>query len=169
MNWESWEDPKNSLTAAAAGLALIRSCGITVSISTELMRSRIALSILNKPTRYWFSINSPTDLTRLFPKWSISSISPLPSFRSVKIFIISNMSCLRRTLIESSTSCSKRAFIFTRPTEDRSYLSESKNRPWNKASAVSKVGGSPGRITLYISTSASSLLVFLSENIVLRI
>ena len=147
MNCDSCDDPKNSLTAAAAGLALIRSCGITVSISTELMRSRIALSILKRPTRYWFSISSPTDRTRLFPKWSISSISPLPSFKSVRIFIISNISCFRRTLTESSTSCPSRAFIFTLPTEDRSYRSESKNNPWNRASAVSKVGGSPGRMT----------------------
>src|ERR1039457_6662319 len=35
MNCESCEEPKNSRTAAAAGLALIRSCGITVSISTD--------------------------------------------------------------------------------------------------------------------------------------
>ena len=35
MNCDSCEEPKNSRTAAAAGLALIRSCGMTVSISTE--------------------------------------------------------------------------------------------------------------------------------------
>jgi len=35
MNCESCDEPKNSRTAAAAGLALIRSCGITVSMSTE--------------------------------------------------------------------------------------------------------------------------------------
>ena len=34
MNCDSCEEPKNSRTAAATGLALIRSCGITVSIST---------------------------------------------------------------------------------------------------------------------------------------
>ena len=27
MNWDSWEDPKNSLTAAVTGLMLIRDCG----------------------------------------------------------------------------------------------------------------------------------------------
>src|SRR3981189_2555215 len=42
MNCDSCEEPKNSRTAAAAGLALIRSCGITVSISTLDMRSLIA-------------------------------------------------------------------------------------------------------------------------------
>ena len=35
MNCESCEEPKNSRTAAAAGLALMRSCGMIVSISTE--------------------------------------------------------------------------------------------------------------------------------------
>ena len=39
-------------TAAAAGLALIRSCGMTLSISTELMRSRMARSMRNRPMRY---------------------------------------------------------------------------------------------------------------------
>ena len=47
MNCDSCDDPKNSRTAAAAGFALIRSCGMTVSISTLLMRSRIARSILS--------------------------------------------------------------------------------------------------------------------------
>jgi phosphoribosyl 1,2-cyclic phosphodiesterase len=35
MNCDSCEEPKNSRTAAAAGFALIRSCGMTVSISTD--------------------------------------------------------------------------------------------------------------------------------------
>ncbi len=68
MNWLSWLEPKNSRTAAAAGLALIRSCGITVSMSIELMRSRIARSMRSRPTRYWFSISSPTERTRRLPR-----------------------------------------------------------------------------------------------------
>ena len=39
-------------TAAEAGLALMRSCGITVSISTDDMRSLIARSMRKRPTRY---------------------------------------------------------------------------------------------------------------------
>ena len=39
-------------TAAAAGFALIRSCGIIVSISTDDIRSLIARSIRSRPTRY---------------------------------------------------------------------------------------------------------------------
>ena len=38
-------------------------------------------------------------------------------------------------------------YTMYRPTEDKSYLSLSKNKARNKASAVSYVGGSPGRIT----------------------
>ena len=45
MNCDSCEEPKNSRTAAAAGLALIRSCGMTVSISIDDMRSLIARSM----------------------------------------------------------------------------------------------------------------------------
>ena len=52
MNWDSCDEPKNSRTAAAAGLALIRSCGITVSISTDDMRSLMARSMRNSPMRY---------------------------------------------------------------------------------------------------------------------
>ena len=68
MNWLSWLEPKNSRTAAAAGLALIRSCGMTVSMSTELMRSLIARSMRKRPMRYWFSISSPTERTRRLPR-----------------------------------------------------------------------------------------------------
>jgi hypothetical protein len=68
MNCDSCEDPKNSRTAAAAGLALIRSWGITVSTSTEDMRSLIARSMRRRPTRYWFSMSSPTDRTRRLPR-----------------------------------------------------------------------------------------------------
>jgi len=52
MNWLSCEEPKNSRTAAAAGLALIRSCGITVSMSTEDIRSLMARSMRKSPMRY---------------------------------------------------------------------------------------------------------------------
>ena len=82
MNCESCEEPKNSRTAAAAGLALIRSCGMTLPISTDDMRSLIARSMRSSPMRYWFSISSPTERTRRLPRLSMSSISPLPS-RSV--------------------------------------------------------------------------------------
>ena len=69
MNWDSCEEPKNSRTAAAAGLALIRSCGITESISTELMRSLIARSITQQadPVLVLHQL-SPTERTRRLPR-----------------------------------------------------------------------------------------------------
>ena len=63
----------------------------------------------------------------------------------------------------SSVLCSIDVFflnfeqIFNLPTEDRSYLSELKNKLLNKFSAVSMVGGSPGLKILKTSKSASSL------------
>ena len=120
MNCESCDEPKNSRTAAAAGLALIRSCGMTVSISTEDIRSRIARSMRSRPTRYWFSISSPTERTRRLPRWSMSSISPRPSRRSTSALMQAMMSSLRSVRTVSSASRSRRMFIFTRPTAERS-------------------------------------------------
>ena len=120
MNCESCDEPKNSRTAAAAGLALIRSCGITVSMSTEPMRSRIARSMRSRPTRYWFSISSPTERTRRLPRLSMSSIVPRPSFSSMSIFTVRSTSSLRSVRYWSSHSTLRRMFIFTRPTADKS-------------------------------------------------
>ena len=120
MNCDSCELPKNSRTAAAAGLALIRSCGITVSMSTEPMRSRMARSMRSRPTRYWFSISSPTERTRRLPRLSMSSIVPRPSFSSQRILTVRRMSSLRSTRTVSAASMVRRMFIFTRPTADRS-------------------------------------------------
>ena len=38
MNWDSWEDPKNSFTAAVTGLILIRDWGEIPSISCVVIR-----------------------------------------------------------------------------------------------------------------------------------
>ena len=53
-------------------------------------------------------------------------------------------------------------FNFTLPTSDKSYLSFLKYKLLNMSSAISVEGASPGLKTLYISFSASDLLVFLS-------
>ena len=57
----------------------------------------------------------------------------------------------------------------TLPTSDRSYFSDLKNNELNTSNAVSRFGGSPGLSTLYISTTASSGLKFLSTLRVSRI
>ena len=126
---------------------MIRSCGITVSISTEDILSFIALSILSNPTRYWFSINSPTERTRLLPRWSMSSTSPLPSRKSTSALIHATISSDLKVRCVSSASKASLMFILTRPTAERSYRSLSKKRVSNSADAASTVGGSPGLIT----------------------
>ena len=52
MNCDSWEEPKNSLTTAETGFALMRSWGIIVSISWRLIFSLMARSIRTRPMRY---------------------------------------------------------------------------------------------------------------------
>ena len=68
MNCESCEEPKNSLTAAATGLALIISCGISGSDSAIVSRSLTARSTRTRPTRKAFSAISPTERTRRLPR-----------------------------------------------------------------------------------------------------
>ena len=58
---------------------------------------------------------------------------------------------------------------FTLPTSERSYLSFLKYKLLNISSAISTDGASPGLKTLYISLSASVLLVFLSIFILSKI
>ncbi len=60
MNCDSCEEPKNSFTAAATGLALIISCGISGSVSAIVRRSFTARSTRTSPTRKAFSAISPT-------------------------------------------------------------------------------------------------------------
>ena len=74
MNWDSCEEPKNSLTTADTGFAFTRSCGMRLSMSAMDIRSLIARSMRVRPTRNWFSSSSPTDRTRRFPRWSMSSV-----------------------------------------------------------------------------------------------
>ena len=84
MNCESWLDPKNSFITALTGLGLMRSCGMSVSSSPRLILSFTALSILNRPILYWFSRSSPTERTRRFPRWSMSSTEPCPFLSSIR-------------------------------------------------------------------------------------
>ena len=83
---ESCEDRKNSLIAEIIGLALISDAGAgTVSVGVKLILSLITLSSLKIPTLKAFcATNSPTLLTLLLPKWSMSSTLPLPDISSNK-------------------------------------------------------------------------------------
>ena len=159
MNCDNWLDPKNSLIAAVTGLALIKSWGPSSSASAMLNLSLTALSTLINPTLNWFAVISPTDLTLLFPRWSISSTISWPSRIFTIPFITSMMSCLSKIWGFSFLSSNFNLLLnFILPTSDKSYLSSLKNRLLNSVSAESLVGGSPGLIILYISTNASNLL-----------
>ena len=95
MNWLSCDAPKNSFSAAEIGFELIRSCGISASVSAWPRRSLTAFSIRARPERYWFSASSPTQRTRRLPRWSMSSTSPRPLRSSTRILTTSRMSSLR--------------------------------------------------------------------------
>ena len=84
MNWESWEEPKNSLIAATKGLGFTRAAGVRLSASLTVIRSRIIRSKRFKPTLTWFCNNSPTERTRRLPKWSMSSVLPPSNSRLIK-------------------------------------------------------------------------------------
>ena len=146
MNWLSCALPKYSLTAAATGLALIRSCGISPSDSARDNLSLTARSTRMRPNLKAFSAISPTDLTRLLPRWSISSTLSLPLRMLMRHRITSMMSSFDRVPSPSSSSRPRRRLNFIRPTAVRSYRSEVKNRLVKRFSAASLVGGSPGRI-----------------------
>ena len=45
MNCESWEEPKNSFSAACTGRTLMIVCGVIVSTSSVVIRSRTTRSI----------------------------------------------------------------------------------------------------------------------------
>ncbi len=149
MNWESWEEPKNSLMTADTGLALMMSCGISVSMSCSPIFSRMARSTRTSPMRNWFSMSSPTVRTRRFPRLSMSSASPVPFFRSMRYRMTRRMSsCVKTVLSRSPSVMPSLWFSLSRPTRERLYRSGLKNMFVKSDSAASFVGGSPGRIFL---------------------
>ena len=145
MNWERAEVAKKSFSEVVIGLAFTRSWGIADSISRKVdIFSLTVLSILRRPILNWFSTSSPTDLTLLLPRWSMSSTSPLPSLRSSINWIIAKISSLWRTVSLISVVKFSLAFNLTLPTSDKSYRSLLKYRFENICSATSIVGASPG-------------------------
>jgi len=120
MNCESCEEPKNSLTTAETGLALIRSCGIKLVMSEIDIRSLTARSMRVRPTRNWFSSNSPTDRTRRLPRWSMSSVAFVPRRTSIRCRMTEMMSSLRSVLALAGASMPSFSLIMKRPTRARS-------------------------------------------------
>ena len=85
MNCESCDEPKNSLTAAATGFALIMSCGLISSLSASVRRSLTARSTRTSPMRNATSAISPTQRTRRLPRWSMSSTLPSPFLIAISV------------------------------------------------------------------------------------
>ncbi len=73
MNWLSCEEPKNSFSAATTGRMLMIVCGVIVSASSVVRRSRTTRSIRYRPIRNASWISSPTVRRRRLPKCSYSS------------------------------------------------------------------------------------------------
>ena len=96
MNWDSCEEPKNSLMAATMGRMFTRLCGVISSGSCMLMRSRTTRSMRDRPMRNWFWISSPTVRMRRLPKWSMSSVCT-PSSPACS----TTMYCIVRTMSSS--------------------------------------------------------------------
>ena len=85
MNCDSWDDPKNAWITADTVRALTRSSSEIFS-GSELMliRSLTSRAMRDRPTENWFAISSPTERMRRLPRWSMSSVCPRPSARSIR-------------------------------------------------------------------------------------
>ena len=93
----------------------------------------------------------------------MSSQFCFPFLISTRVFITSMMSSLERTPSPISSSFPNLLLNFILPTSDKSYLSALKNKFSNRRVAASFVGGSPGRIILYISAKASRFVAVVSD------
>ena len=84
-NCDSCEEPKNSFSAATTGRMLMIVCGVIVSTSSVVIRSRTTRSIRYRPTRNASWISSPTVRRRRLPKSSYSSSSCAIGARGIVI------------------------------------------------------------------------------------
>ena len=155
MNCESWFVPKNELITDDNVLALIRSIGVNTSLSRTFILSLIVLAILARPTPNCDESCSPTVLTLLFDKWSISSISALELISSIKYLIIVIMSSVVKTCLSIPISKPSFLFILYLPTSPRLYLWSLKNNLSIIPLAVSSSGGSAFLNCLYMCSTAS--------------
>ena len=114
-------------------------------------------AILASPILNCAASCSPTVFTRLLPKWSISSVSLLPAFKSNKYFIIDIISSLVSTVTDKSTLRFNFLFSLYLPTLSKSYFFGLKNSRSMRFLAVSRSGASPDLNWRYMVSSASSV------------
>ena len=112
MNWLSWLDPKNAWITADTVRALTRSSMLIFSGSVLIdMRSLTRRAMRDRPTENWLAISSPTVRMRRLPRWSMSSVNPRPSFRSIRKRTIATKSSLVRTVVLFGTCTPMRWLI----------------------------------------------------------
>ena len=171
MNCDNCPDPKKSCIKAFKGLVFNNDWGVTVSISWVVIFSLTILFILASPVFICIKRSSPTPLTLLLDKLSMSSVwtawSPL--FNAITYFIVPNTSSFVNNISSSGTSNFNLLFILYLPTGSKSYLWELKNICLIRFLAESTVTWSPGLNFLNISITAASFDKVVSFNKVLAI
>ena len=127
-------------------------------MSLSIILSLMDFTIFAKAIPNVFSINSPTLLRRLLPRWSMSSNSiPLSDCVSfISILIVSIRSSLTRPSSVSSMPWFKLWFILNLPTLPISYLLTLKYAFSKNFSAISVVAGDVPLTNVYIFSIASS-------------
>src|SRR5690349_22492506 len=120
MNWLNWLVPKNELITEESVLALIRSTGLKSSLSLTFILSLIVLAIRAKPTPNWAYNCSPTVLTLLLLKWSISSTSAFELLSWIRYLIIEIISWCVRTFVSKDSDNDNFLLILYLPTSPRS-------------------------------------------------
>ena len=81
MNWDSWEDPKNSFTAAVTGLILIRDCGEIPSCpGLSYAHARLSPVWTDRSCTGSGAARPPRGCVGC-PRWSMSSSFPMPYSR----------------------------------------------------------------------------------------
>jgi hypothetical protein len=147
MNCESCEEPKNSRTAAAAGLALIRSCGMTVSISTE-RHALLDRALHAQQADAVLVLHQLADRAHAAVAEIVDVVDLALAVAQVDQRLDHGEDVLLAQHAHGVLGVEVEAHVHLDAADGRQVVAlGSKNSEWNIASAVSTVGGSPGRMT----------------------
>ena len=109
--WDNWLDPKNSLTVAFTMLKFNNWLVSILLVWLRNFRTNLWNPILNK-----FCKSSPTERTRLFFKWSISSGTVLERVTSINLSMIAKISSYVIVCNRSLSFKFREVLILKRPT-----------------------------------------------------
>jgi hypothetical protein len=147
MNCESCDEPKNSRTAAAAGFALIRSFGITVD-DVDRRHALLDGALHAEQADAVLVFQQLADRTHT----AVAEIVDVVDFalavrRSTSVLTTARMSSLR-SVRDGVLGVEVEAHVELDAADGREVVAlRSKNSAAEHDSAVSSVGGSPGRMT----------------------